>query len=361
MPKKTPFYDCHVKYKGKLVEFAGYELPVQYRTGLMKEHMAVREKCGLFDVSHMTELFFEGEDALANIQKIFPNDYSVAKVGQVKYTTMLNEEGGIVDDMVIYKFSDTQFMMVGNGANHEKDYSWIKKQITGNCTFTDRSDNYAQLALQGPNSTAILKKLTDEDNIPPKYYTFLEGKVAGADCIISQTGYTGEMGYELYTAPENAVGLFEALMETGKDFGLIPCGLGARDTLRLEAGMPLYGHEMTDDTTPLEAKLNFSVKLQKGDFIGKAALEKRADSNRILAGFKVTGEGIVREQNEMFIDGKEVGFSTSGTYAPYLEEPIALGYIEKQYSEVGTQVVFKVRDFDVEAEVVSTPFYKRNK
>ncbi len=361
MPKKTPLYDCHVKHKGKLVEFAGYLLPVYYSTGLKTEHMAVREKCGLFDVSHMTELVFEGKDALANIQKIFANDYSVAKVGQVKYTTMLNEEGGIVDDMVIYKFSDTKYMVVGNGANHEKDYNWMKKYVFGDCTFTDCSDKYTQIAVQGPRATDILRKLTDPANIPPKYYTFLEGTVAGAECIISQTGYTGEMGYELYTAPENAAHLWEALLEAGEEYGVIPCGLGARDTLRLEASMPLYGHEMTDDITPLEAKLNFSVKLNKDDFVGKKALEKRMDSKRVLRGFKVTGRGIVREHCDLLVDGKTVGFSTSGTMAPYLNYPVAMGYIEEEYGDIGTKVNFLVRDNEVEAEVVATPFYKREK
>ncbi len=359
MSKKTPLYNCHVKAKGKLVDFAGYLLPVYYPTSLKGEHMAVREKCGLFDVSHMTEMVFEGSEALYNVQKIFANDYSVAKVGQVKYTTMLNEEGGIVDDMVIYKFSDTKFMVVGNGANHEKDYNWIKERVSGDCTFTDRSDEYAQIALQGPRSFDILKKLTDESNIPPKYYTFQEGSVAGAACIISQTGYTGELGYELYTAPDKAEALWDALLEAGAEYGLIPCGLGARDTLRLEASMPLYGHEMTDDITPLEAGLNFSVKMNKDSFVGKDALAKRADSTRVLRGFKITGRGIVREHCELLVDGKEVGFSTSGTMAPYLGYPIAMGYIEKQYGEVGTAVVFKVRDMEVEAEITATPFYKR--
>jgi aminomethyltransferase len=335
-------------------------LPVQYEQGLIKEHMNVREKCGLFDVSHMTELFIEGPDALANLQRIFPNDYSAAKVGQVKYTTMLNDGGGIVDDMVIYKFSDTRFMVVGNGANHQKDFDWISGKITGDCTFTDRSGDYAQLALQGPSSTAILKKLCGTADIPAKYYTFKEGSVAGFDCIISQTGYTGEMGYELYTAPGNAAALWDALIEAGGEYGLIPCGLGARDTLRLEAGMPLYGHEMTDDITPLEANLGFSVKLNKESFIGKQALEARADSPRTLAGFKVTGRGIVREHCDIFVDGENVGFSTSGTQMPFLGYPVALGYIDKRYAEIGTKVVFNVRGREVEAEVVKYPFYRRS-
>jgi aminomethyltransferase len=361
MDLKTPLYECHVKYKGKIVPFAGFLLPVQYEEGLIKEHLAVREKCGLFDVSHMSELFVEGKDALSNIQKIFPNDFSVANTGQIKYSTMLNENGGIIDDMIIYKFSDTKFMIVGNGANRKKDHDWISSHISGDCKYTNRSDEYAQIAIQGPNSTEILKKLTDEKNIPVKYYTFLEGQVAGIDCIISQTGYSGEMGYEFYCSPDKGAALWEALMEAGKDLGLIPCGLGARDTLRLEASMVLYGHEMSDEITPLEANLHFSVKMNKADFIGKAALEKRMDSTRTLACFKITGKGIVRENNDMLIDGKKVGISTSGTHSPYLGYPIAMGYIEKDKSDVGTKVVFDVRGREVEAEIVKAPFFKRSK
>jgi len=361
MDLKTPLYDCHVKYNGKIVPFAGFLLPVQYESGLIREHMAVREKCGMFDVSHMSELFVEGKDALANLQNIFPNDFSVMNAGQIKYSPMLNENGGIIDDMIIYKFSDTKFMIVGNGANRKKDNDWIERHILGDCKFTNRSDDYAQIAIQGPNSTTILKKLTDEKNIPVKYYYFLEGKVAGIDCIISQTGYTGEMGYELYCSPDKAVTLWEALMDAGKDQGLIPCGLGSRDTLRLEASMVLYGHEMSDDITPLEAGLNFAVKLNKDDFIGKAALEKRKDSTKTLVCFKVTGKGIVREHCDMFINGKKAGVSTSGTHSPYFGYPIAMGYIEKEHSAIGTKVVFDVRGREVEAEIVKTPFYKRSK
>jgi len=361
MDLKTPLYDCHVKYGGKIMPFAGFLLPVQYAGGLIKEHLAVRSACGLFDVSHMSEMFIEGKDALRNVQKIFPNDFSAMNVGQVKYTTMLNEDGGIIDDMVVYKFSDTQFMVVGNGANRQKDHDWIKSHVSGDCAFVNRSDDYAQIAIQGPGAGEVLKKLTNEENIPQKYYYFLEGDVAGIPCIISRTGYTGELGYELYASPAKAAVLWEALMDAGADFGLVPCGLGARDTLRLEASMVLYGHEMSDNITPLEANLHFSVKLNKDDFIGKAALEKRADSNRTLACFKVTGKGIVRENCELFIDGAKVGFSTSGTHSPYFGYPIAMGYIEKQHSAVGTRVVFNVRGRDVEAEIVKAPFYSRTK
>jgi len=361
MERKTPLYDCHVKYGGKIVPFAGFLLPVQYTQGLIKEHLAVREKCGLFDVSHMSEMFVEGLDALRNIQMLFPNDFADMPIGKVRYSTMLNESGGIIDDMVLYKFADDRFMLVGNGANRQKDHNWIAGHIFGDCEFVNRSDEYAQIAIQGPNSTDVLKQLTAEENIPAKYYSFLEGEVAGINCIISRTGYTGEMGYELYASPGEAAALWEALMEAGADYGLIPCGLGARDTLRLEASMILYGHEMSDDITPLEAKLDFSVKLDKDDFIGKAALEARMDSPRTLACFKVTGKGIVRENCDMFIGGEKVGLSTSGTYSPFFGYSIAMGYIEKEHGEIDTKVIFDVRGRQVEAEIVKAPFYKRKR
>jgi len=359
METKTPLYDCHVKYGGKITPFAGFLLPVQYESGIIKEHMAVREKCGLFDVSHMSEMFVEGPDALANIQYIFPNDFSTMRDGQVRYTTMLNEEGGVIDDVVVYRFSDTQYMVVGNGANRQKDHDWIAAHITGDCRFINRSDEYSQIAVQGPASAAILEKLMRKEDIPEKYYSFGKAEVAGAGCIVSRTGYTGELGYEIYSDPGRAAELWEALMSAGADAGIMPCGLGARDTLRLEASMVLYGHELTDDITPWEANLHFSVKPDKGDFIGRDALLRRKDSPKTLAGFRITGKGIVREQNEMFVDGKKVGYSTSGTHAPYFGYPVALGYVDKACYEPGRKVIFLVRGREVEAEIVQTPFYKK--
>ena len=359
MEQKTPLYECHVRHGGKISPYAGFLMPIQYEGGIIKEHLAVRERCGLFDVSHMSEMFVFGKDALANLQRIFPNDFAAMVPGQIKYSTLLNEDGGIIDDTIVYKFSDEKFMVVGNGANRKKDHDWISGHILGDCEYANKSDEYAQLALQGPNSTEILGKLAAPENIPKKYYYFLEGKAAGIDCIISQTGYTGEMGYELYCNPDKAPELWETLMDAGKDLGLIPCGLGARDTLRLEASMVLYGHEMSDDITPLEANLHFSVKMDKEDFIGKAALERRSGSTRTLACFKVTGRGIVREGCDMYIGGEKVGFSTSGTHAPFLGYPIAMGYIGKERYRVGAEVVFDVRGREVAAEIVKTPFYKR--
>jgi len=359
MELKTPLYDCHIKYGGKMVPFAGFLLPVQYE-GLSKEHLAVREKCGMFDVSHMTELFVEGKDALDNIQRIFPNDFSAMKDGQIKYTAMLNERGGVLDDMIVYKFNDRSYMIVGNGANAKKDADWIRSHVSGNCAFIDRSDEYAQIALQGPESANVLKKLAAGD-LPAKYYSFHEGEIAGVSCIISQTGYTGELGYELYTRPDKAPELWEALAGAGTEYGLVPCRLGARDTLRLEASMLLYGQEINEDITPLEANLHFSVKLDKDGFIGKEALIKRVDSPMTLACFKITGKGIVREHNDMYIDGRKAGFSTSGTHSPFFGYPIAMGYIEKEHCGIGAKVVFDVRGRQVEAETVKSPFYKRIK
>jgi aminomethyltransferase len=359
MELKTPLYNCHIKYGGRIVPYAGFLLPVQYNNGIIKEHLAVRNKCGLFDVSHMSEMFFEGKDALANIQYIFANDFSSMAPGQVRYTTMLNVSGGIVDDLIVYKLSDTSFMAVGNGSNRQKDRDWISSHISGDCQFIDRSDEYALIALQGPMSVEILHKLANQGSIPPRYFTFREGNIADIGCIISQTGYTGEFGYELYTSPDKAESLWEALLEAGAESGIIPCGLGARDTLRLEASLVLYGHELTDDITPLEANLRFSVKFGKDNFIGKSALADCKDISRTLACFKITGKGIVREHNDMYIGGSKVGFSTSGTHAPYFGYPIAMGYIDKAYYSIGAKVVFNVRGRDIEGEIVNAPFYKK--
>ncbi|MCL2120928.1 MAG: glycine cleavage system aminomethyltransferase GcvT [Clostridiales bacterium] len=357
MDLQTPLYDCYEKHGGKIVPFAGFLLPIQFKDGIIKEHLTVRERCGLFDVSHMSEMFVEGADALKNLQYILPNDFSTMVDGQVKYSTMLNENGGAIDDLVVYRFSDTKYMIVGNGSNRQKDHDWIKAHITGDCRFTNRSDEYAQLAVQGPACETVLYALMREKRLPAKYYSFIETEVAGFPCIVSQTGYTGELGYELYAAPDNAAALWEALVGAGA----APCGLGARDTLRLEASMCLYGHELNDDITPLEANLHFSVKLDKEDFIGKAALIRRQDSPMTLAGFKITGKGIVREHCEMFLDNRKIGVSTSGTHAPYFGYPVAMGYIEKEVYEVGRKVLFRVRGREVEGEIVKTPFYKRKR
>lgn len=362
MELKTPLYDAHVKAGGKIVPFAGYLLPVQYGTGVIKEHMAVRTQAGLFDVSHMGEVLCEGKDALANLQMLLTNNFDNMVDGQARYSPMCNEKGGTVDDLIVYKKADEKYLIVVNAANKDKDYEWMLTHQFGEVTFKDVSDQYAQLALQGPKALDILKKLTAEENIPEKnYYAVFDAEVAGIPCIVSRTGYTGEDGVELYLESSKAEKMWDVLLENGKEEGLIPCGLGARDTLRMEAAMPLYGHEMDDETTPLETGLKFAVKMKKEEFIGKKALEEQGEPKRTRVGLKVTGRGIIREHQDVYLNGEQIGCTTSGTHCPYLGYPIAMALVESGSVELGTVVQVEVRGRQVEAEVVALPFYKRNK
>lgn len=362
MEKKTPLYDAHVKAGGKVVPFAGYLLPVQYGSGVIKEHMAVRTQAGLFDVSHMGEVLCEGKDALANLQKLLTNNFDNMVDGQARYSPMCNENGGTVDDLIVYKHSDEHYFIVVNAANKDKDYQWMLDHQFGEVTFTDVSDQYAQLALQGPKAMEILRKLTAEENIPKKYYhAVFDTEAAGMPCIISKTGYTGEDGVEIYLASEYAEKMWDAILEAGKEEGIIPCGLGARDTLRLEAAMPLYGHEMDDEVTPLETGLNFAVKMAKEDFIGKAALEAKGEPKIKRIGLKVTGRGIIREHVDVYAGEKCIGHTTSGTHCPYLGYPIAMALVDADQGELGSKVSVEVRGRMIEAEVVALPFYKRAK
>lgn len=362
MELKTPLYEAHMKAGGKIVPFGGYLLPVQYGTGVIKEHMAVRTQAGLFDVSHMGEILCEGKDALANLQMILTNKFENMVDGQARYSPMCNENGGTVDDLIVYKRADEHYFIVVNAANKDKDYQWMLNHQFGEVTFTDVSEQYAQLALQGPKAMEILKKLTAEENIPKKYYhAVFDTEVAGIPCIISKTGYTGEDGVELYLDSSKAEEMWDILLENGKEEGLIPCGLGARDTLRIEAAMPLYGHEMDDEVTPLETGLGFAVKMAKDDFIGKAALEAKGEPKIKRIGLKVTGRGIIREHQDVFVNGDKIGHTTSGTHCPYLGYPIAMALVDAACAEVGTKVSVEVRGRRVEAEVVGLPFYKRNK
>lgn len=289
-----------------MVEFAGYSLPVQYATGVIKEHLAVRTACGLFDVSHMGEIICEGEDALANINMLLSNDYTDLDINHARYSPMCNEQGGVVDDLIVYKQHEHKYFIVVNAANKDKDFAWMKAHAFGDVKFSDVSAEYAQLALQGPKSEHILAQVTDEKNIPQKYYTCIfDAKIDDIDCIISRTGYTGEDGFEIYVASKYAPAIWNLLLENGKEDGLIPCGLGARDTLRLEAAMPLYGHEMNDEISPKEAGLGIFVKMDKPDFIGKSALEQKGAPTRRRVGLKVTGKGIIREAQDVYIDGEK--------------------------------------------------------
>lgn len=356
---KTPLYEAHVKAGGKIVPFGGYLLPVQY-SGVIDEHMAVRTKAGLFDVSHMGEVMCTGKDALANLQMILTNDFTNMVDGQARYSVMCNENGGTVDDLIVYKYKDECYFIVVNAANKDKDYQWMLDHQFGEVKFEDISGSVAQLALQGPKAMEILRKLTTEENIPEKYYhAVFNAEVAGMKCIVSKTGYTGEDGVEIYLSSEEAEKMWDALLEAGKEEGLIPCGLGARDTLRLEAAMPLYGHEMDDEVTPLETGLKFAVKMKKDDFIGKKALEEKGDITRKRVGLKVTGRGIVREHAEVYADDKLIGMTTSGTHCPFLGYPIAMALLDVDHTEIGTKVTVIVRGRKIEAEIVALPFYKR--
>jgi len=354
---KTPLYDIHVSNGGKMVPFAGYLLPVQYE-GVIAEHNAVRTAAGIFDVSHMGEILCEGPDALRNLGRVMSNDFSKMKNGDVKYSLILNEEGGVKDDVLVYKFNPEKFLVVVNAANRKKDFEWLAFRASGAVSVKDVSDDFALIALQGPKSRDILARLADASDIPEKYYSFIErAAVSGVECMLSRTGYTGELGYELYAKPEDAPALWRTLLEAGRDFGLVPAGLGARDTLRLEAGMPLYGHEMDESVTPLEAGLGFAVKMSKEDFIGKAALEEKRDPKRVRVGMKITGRGIVRENETVRAGDKVIGRTTSGTHAPYLKYPIAMALVEASHSAPGTNVVCDVRGRAIEAEIEPLPFY----
>ena len=361
MELKTPLYDTHIKYGGKVVPFAGYLLPVQYE-GIIAEHNAVRTACGLFDVSHMGEVRITGKDALQNVQRLVCNDCSGMYDGQVRYSPMCNENGGVVDDLLVYRINGEDYLIVINAANHDKDVEWMSKRIKGDAVFKDVSSDMAQLALQGPKAKDIISKLTDEEKIPVKNYSFKYSvKVGDIICLLSRTGYTGEDGFELYTAPHYAARLWEALMEAGKEFGLVPCGLGARDTLRLEAAMPLYGHEMDDTVTPLETGLGYFVKLDKDDFIGKRAMEKAGEPKRERIGIELIGRGIARQGDCVIVNGEEIGKVTSGTMCPGIKKAVAMALVEKGKVSVGDSLSVVVRGKAIEAVCVKLPFYKRAK
>lgn len=351
--KKTPLHERHEEAGGKIVSFAGYLLPVQY-SGVIAEHMAVRTKAGLFDVSHMGELILKGPDAVANLNNLLTNDYTVMEKGQARYSPMCNENGGVVDDLIVYKYDDLTYFIVVNAANKDKDFNWIKNHLKGDAICTDISDETAQIAIQGPLSEKILGKVTG--NIPARrYFADFEGKIKDIKCNISRTGYTGEDGFELYCKAPDAVSLWDILLEAGRDEGLIPCGLGARDTLRLEAAMPLYGHEMDDNITPIETGLSYFVKLDKENFIGKEGMIKKGKSiSRI--GLKITDRGIVRENCDVFCNGKKVGKTTSGTHCPYLGGAYAMALVDS-HAEGEFEVL--VREKRLKAELVKLPFYKK--
>ncbi|MGP3778267.1 glycine cleavage system aminomethyltransferase GcvT [Halanaerobium saccharolyticum] len=355
--KKTPLNQVHKNMGAKMTDFGGWEMPVEY-TGIIEEHKAVRNKCGLFDVSHMGEILVSGKNAKKSLQKIIANDLNKLEKGKIIYTPICKEDGGIIDDLLVYSLQDDQFLLVVNASNIEKDYNWIKEHLLEDTTAENLSANYAMLALQGPNSKKILTQLTDIDLNSLSYYRFREAKVAGVNMIVSRTGYTGELGYELYFEPEEAEKMWNELMEAGSDFGLQACGLGARDTLRLEKIYALYGNDIDESTNPFEAGLSWTVELDKGDFIGRKKLIdiKENCCQRKLTPFVIRGRGMARHGYEVYAGEEKIGEVTSGSYSPTLEEGIGLAYLKSEHTEVGSEIEIKVRNRKIKAEVVKGPF-----
>src|SRR5512140_3809402 len=359
MARRTPLYDAHLKAGARMVEFAGWEMPVQY-AGVVAEHETVRTAAGMFDVSHMGEIEFRGKGALDAANRLITNDLARTADGQAIYSGLLYEQGGFVDDIVAYRFSPERIFICVNAANRQKDFEWMSQKATG-VKPVDRSDEFAQLAVQGPKAPGIVQRLTKVDLSKIGTYHFAEGQVAGAQCILSRTGYTGEDGFELYCAPQSAMKLWDALLEAGKGDGLKPAGLGARDSLRTEMKYALYGNDIDAEHTPLEAGRGWIVKLDKADFIGKAALVKqKADGiRRKLVGFELKDPGVPRHGYAILKDGKRVGEVTSGTMGPSVKKPIGIGYVPAELSAEGSTFHVEIRGRPAAAQVVKTPFWKR--
>ncbi|MDR3605881.1 MAG: glycine cleavage system aminomethyltransferase GcvT [Oligoflexia bacterium] len=369
MLKRTALFEEHQKLNGRLIDFGGWELPVQY-SGLMDEHVACRTAAGLFDVSHMGEVHVEGPDAEAFLNYLVTNNVAKIAVGQAQYSAMCNEHGGIVDDLVIYRRANDRFLVVVNASNTDKDFAHMQRVASGfgkpagAFTLTNESAHYTQIAIQGPKAAEILQSLTDTPLAPIKTYWFAEGKVLGSiPAILARTGYTGEDGFEVYIPWEKGPEVWRALYQKGQPLGLRPCGLGARDTLRLEMKYPLYGNELSDETNPLEAGLGWVTKLDKGDFVGKAPIvrAKEAGLRRKLVGFRLVDRGIARHGYPVFTaDGQtRIGEVTSGTQSPMLKTSIGVAYLTAEHAAEGTKFTVDIRGAKVLAEVVPTPFYKK--
>lgn len=358
---KTPLFDKHIQLHGKIIDFGGWDLPVEY-TGIIPEHEAVRTKAGLFDVSHMGEIKVEGQDAEKFLQMLLTNDISVLENNQIAYTTMCYPDGGVVDDLLVYKYNSEDYLLVVNASNTSKDFQWLKENLIGKTEITNVSENYSLLALQGPLAQDILQKTTDKDLNEIKYYYFSDNvNVGGIKSMVSRTGYTGEDGFEIYFAPDHAEEMWDLLLEAGKEEGLIPAGLGARDTLRFEAGLPLYGHELSENISPLEAGLGFCVKLNKDYFIGKEVLAKQKDQGlkRKIVGFEMIDRGIPRSDYPVYADGKQIGHVTTGSHSPTLKKSIGLALIDSSYAKLGTEIEIVIRNKNLKAQVIKKSFYSR--
>jgi aminomethyltransferase len=361
MSKRTPLYENHVEANGRIVDFAGYELPIQY-VGISHEHEMVRTKAGLFDVSHMGEVYVKGPDALEYVQNLVSNNVKNLVDNQVLYTVMCYDNGTVVDDLLVYRFDENFFYLVINAANVEKDFNWMQDQVSNyNITLENKSDEIAQLALQGPLAQTILQELVDFDLTEIAFFHCKRDvKINGMEALVSRTGYTGEDGFEIYISNADASSLWSLLLKTGGD-NVEPIGLGARDTLRFEACLPLYGHEISDEINPLEAGLSMFVKLDNDDFIGKDALVKIKEegTKRKLVGLEIS-KGIAREGSRVLVDDQDIGYITTGYKSPTLGKSVALALVEKEHGAMGSDVVVQVRKKQIPAKIISKRFYKKN-
>jgi aminomethyltransferase len=365
--KRTPLNATHRRMGGRMVDFGGWDMPVQYPAGTVEEHLRTRTHAGLFDVSHMGEIDVRGEDAISFVNRLVSNDASKLVDGQAQYSALTTPEGTVIDDLLVYRFAEEHLLLVVNASTTEKDWDWIKShQKDERVELQNVSANYCQLALQGPDALRIMQTLTETPLEEIKYYHFRVGLVDDEHAIISRTGYTGEDGFEVYAAADRAEHLWNRILEAGNHGtpeGVLPCGLAARNTLRLEAAMALYGHEITEETTLLEANLGWICKLSKGDFTGRERLAKQKEEGvtRRLVGFEMTERGIARDEQEVLIDGERRGRVTSGSPAPFLKKNIGMAYIPVEFANEGQQIQIDVRGRAVGAQIVKTPFYKREK
>ena len=362
--KKTPLNARHRASGAKMVSFGGWDMPVEY-SGIVAEHMAVRTRAGLFDVSHMGEIEIAGKDALAAVQRISSNDASKLQVGQAQYSGLLTPLGTFVDDLLVYRLGPQHFLLVVNAGNIEKDYAWIAEHITpaGDAVAVNASSRYALLAVQGPEALDVVQPLTGVDLRAMKYYWFAHGEVASVRATISRTGYTGEDGFEIFVPPQSADRVWQAILEAGRSADLIPAGLGARDTLRLEAAMRLYGNDIDDTTTALEADLGWIVGWNKDDFIGAELLrrQKTAGVHRKIVGFEMMDRGIARHGYDVYVGGAVAGTVTSGTQTPYVKKAIGMAYLPVEHTAPGAEFDVDIRGRRTRARVVPLPFYRRQK
>ncbi|WP_146551340.1 glycine cleavage system aminomethyltransferase GcvT [Rummeliibacillus sp. SL167] len=361
--KHTPLFDSYAKYGGKTIDFGGWDLPVQF-SSIKGEHEAVRTKAGLFDVSHMGEIFVEGSESLAYLQKLVTNDVSKVAINQTQYTAMCYENGGVVDDLIIYRLDENRYLLVVNAANIEKDFEWMLSQLFEDVAITNHSHEFGQLALQGPLAEEVLQQLTTVDLHDIKPFRLKQHVVInGFDTLVSRTGYTGEDGFEIYASNEATVALWDEILTTGEAKGVVPCGLGARDTLRFEACLPLYGQELSSSISPLEAGINFVVKLNKEDFNGKAALVAQKENGlpRKSIGIEMIDKGIPRHGYKIFKENEEIGEVTTGTQSPLTKRNIGLALIKSEFAVVGQELEIEIRNRRLRVKTVETPFYKRQK